>query len=274
MNKQREAIYGMRRMILEGKDTRDYVQNLSGEVLGWFLDSYCDPKQEPEEWNHDGLRMALGETFGLDGGLQELQNQGRDELATSLRSRIDSRYGEKEQQIGPEMMRFHERMIMLQIVDGQWKDHLYALDHLKEGIGLRGYGQRDPLVEYKKESYQMFQALMDRIDEEILKWIYLYQPVPVAEREAGPLGAGRRVGRGEAQAGGALGESQARRSLPRNLSFNDPTEARGAFARAEAKEAKGGGDTVTTVRRDGRKVGRNEPCPCGSGKKYKRCHGA
>jgi len=154
-------------------------------------------------------------------------------------------------------MRFHERMIMLQIVDGQWKDHLYALDHLKEGIGLRGYGQRDPLVEYKKESYQMFQALMNRIDEEILKWIYLYQPVPVSEPEAGSLGASRRgasPGRDEAQAGGPSGGGQGRGNLPRNLSFNDPTEARGAFARAEAKEAKGGSDTVTTVRRDGRKV--------------------
>jgi preprotein translocase subunit SecA len=277
MNKQREAIYGMRRMILEGKDTRDYVQNLGGEVLGWFLDSYCDSKQDPEEWNFEGLRIAVGETFGLEDAEQELQNQGRDELAATLRKRIDSRYEEKERQIGPEVMRFHERMIMLQIVDGQWKDHLHALDHLKEGIGLRGYGQRDPLVEYKKESYQMFQALMNRIDEEILKWIYLYQPVPVSEPEPGSLGAtGRRAGsgRGEAQPGGPLGGSQARGSLPRNLSFNDPTEARGVFARAEAKEAKGGGDTVTTVRRDGRKVGRNEPCPCGSGKKYKKCHGA
>ena len=102
---------------------------------------------------------------------------GRAEMAERLGERLEARYLEKEAAVGAELMLFHQRMIMLQIVDTQWKDHLYALDHLKEGIGLRGYGQRDPLVEYKKESFSMFQALMDRIDEEILRWIYLYQPV-------------------------------------------------------------------------------------------------
>ena len=107
---------------------------------------------------------------------------------------IKKRYAEREQAIGVERMLFHQRMLMLQIVDTQWKDHLYSLDHLKEGIGLRGYGQRDPLVEYKKESFQMFQDLMDRIDEEILRWSFLYQPVAAPEpasRARGRRGAGR-----------------------------------------------------------------------------------
>src|SRR6185436_3244044 len=120
--------------------------------------------------------------FGIPAGLDELKRMGHDELKQTLGARIEKRFGEKEDQIGPELLLLHSRLLMLQIVDTQWKDHLYSLDHLKEGIGLRGYGQRDPLVEYKKESYNMFQALMDRIDEEILRWVFLYQPVPVQEQ--------------------------------------------------------------------------------------------
>jgi len=159
---------------------------------------------------------------------------------------------------------------MLQIVDTQWKDHLYSLDHLKEGIGLRGYGQRDPLVEYKKESYQMFQALMDRIDEEILRWTFLYQPVapPEPEPDAGALrAAAARPREPELALAGV-------KTVPRNLSFNDPSATPSAFARkAQPREASGGTDEVQTIRREGPKVGRNDPCPCGSGKKYKKCHG-
>ena len=136
--------------------------------------------------------MALKETYGLDVPLDELQTDGpRRRWRRSFAERIQAKYEEKERQVGPELMLFHERMIMLQIVDSQWKDHLYALDHLKEGIGLRGYGQRDPLVEYKKESFDMFQALMDRIDEEILRWIFLYQPVAPPD-EAGAAGRSQR----------------------------------------------------------------------------------
>jgi preprotein translocase subunit SecA len=283
MNKQREAVYGMRRMVLEGKDTRQFVVNLSREILDWYLDNYASERDDPEQWNLDSLHLALKETYGLDVPLAEMQKLGREELAEAVSSRSRARYEEKERLIGPELMLFHQRMLMLQIVDTQWKDHLYALDHLKEGIGLRGYGQRDPLVEYKKESFNMFQALMDRIDEEILRWIFLYQPVPAAEAAgAEPSGDGGAPAGAPAP---ARGPSPARvhepelalagaRNLPRNLTFNDPTEAPSAFARAEPREARGGGDEVQTVRREGKKVGRNEPCPCGSGKKYKKCHGA
>jgi preprotein translocase subunit SecA len=156
-------------------------------------------------------------------------------------------------------------MIMLQIVDAQWKDHLYAVDHLKEGIGLRGYGQRDPLVEYKKESYTMFQDLNDRIDEEILKWVFLYQPVRTPEDAAGDA---------PPAAAPAPPPSFTPRSFARNLTLNDPSKGASAFARAEPREAQGGSDQVPTIKREGKKVGRNDPCPCGSGKKYKKCHGA
>jgi len=272
MNKQREAIYGMRRRILEGKDTREFVSELGDEVLDWFLDSYCETKRDPSDWNLEGLRVALRDTFGMTDTGPTLA-LGRDEMAAALRETLRSQYQDKEDRVGAELMRLHERMIMLQIVDHQWKDHLYALDHLKEGIGLRGYGQRDPLVEYKKESFQMFQALRDRIDEEILKWVHLYQPVPVQEPDDPERDAAAGVSRRPVSSRTPPGLG-AGRSLPRNLSFNDPTEAQGAFAGAEPKEARGGGGAVPTVRREGKKVGRNEPCPCGSGRKYKKCHGA
>jgi preprotein translocase subunit SecA len=290
MNKQRTAVYDMRRMILEGKNTRDYILNLSKEVLEWYFESYTSG-EDADKWNVEGLRVALKETYGLDVPLEELQQMGRAEMEEKFAERIQAKYEEKERQVGPELMLFHERMIMLQIVDSQWKDHLYALDHLKEGIGLRGYGQRDPLVEYKKESFAMFQALMDRIDEEILRWVFLYQAVaPPEEPPAGgqvePAGgaraaeprrapqpeAARRVREPEMALAGA-------RPMPRNLTFNNPGEllsgSRSALGAAEPEEAHGGNDaSVETVRREGKKVGRNDPCPCGSGKKYKKCHGA
>jgi preprotein translocase subunit SecA len=286
MNKQRTAVYDMRRIVLEGKNTRDHVIGLSREVLDWYLDNYAAEKQDPGEWNLEGMHLALKETFGVDVSTGELGKLGRTEMAEHLQRTIETRYGEKERAVGPELMLFHQRMIMLQIVDGQWKDHLYSLDHLKEGIGLRGYGQRDPLVEYKKESFAMFQALMDRIDEEILRWIFLYQPVPGGfpephgddEGDGGPTGPAGGSGR----PGGAPAPARVRepelamagaRGLSRNLSFNDPAVAPSAFARAQPKEAEGGSDEVQTIRREGKKVGRNDPCPCGSGKKYKKCHG-
>jgi preprotein translocase subunit SecA len=291
MNKQRQAIYEMRRIILEGKDTREYVLSLAQDVLAWYLDSYAAERQDPGEWNLEGLRLALKETFGLDVPMDEIKTMGRGEMVTALGERIKRLYEEKERQVGPELMLFHQRMIMLQIVDTQWKDHLLSIDHLKEGIGLRGYGQRDPLVEYKKESYNMFQALTDRIDEEILRWIFLYQAVPSpGDPEAGrPEASGPQeqdeAPQGRSARGPAPAPEAPRRALPfgvakpRNLTFNDPSQALSGSGstlanKGEPKEAQGGTDEVQTVRREGRKVGRNDLCPCGSGVKYKKCHGA
>jgi preprotein translocase subunit SecA len=302
MNKQREAVYGMRRIILEGqdeqgRDSRAYLLDLSREVLDWYLESYVSEKADADDWNLPGLHLALKETYGLDVPVEELAALGRSDMAERLGARIEEKYRDKELAVGPELMRFHERMIMLQIVDTQWKDHLYGIDHLKEGIGLRGYAQKDPLVEYKRESYDMFTALMDRIDEEILRWIYLYQPVPVdmapppeeepAEAPAprvrrAPAGRPAREAVREPVAIGAGGGGFAPRPQPRNLTFNDPGEALSgsrssgfAAAAAEPKEAHGGeGAPVQTYKREQPKVGRNDACPCGSGKKYKKCHGA
>ncbi len=300
MNKQRKAVYDMRRMILEGKNTREYILNLATEVRDWYLDSYTSG-DDPDKWNLEGLRVALKETYGLDLSLDDIKAMGRAEMEEAFAARILAKYEEKERQVGPELMLFHERMLMLQIVDTQWKDHLYSLDHLKEGIGLRGYGQRDPLVEYKKESFAMFQALMDRIDEEILRWVFLYQAVapPQPEEEGGEGGGStpppsELSGRGRGSQGTPIAARAAEprrtqhepelalagaRPMPRNLTFNNPGEllsgSRSALGAAEPEEAHGGNDAaVETVRREGKKVGRNDPCPCGSGKKYKKCHGA
>ena len=307
MNKQRKAIYEMRRTILEGKNARDRVLALADEVLDWYLESYTPDSQEPDKWNVSGLQIALKETFGIEAPVDQLNTMGRVEMAETFRQRARTAYEEKERTIGAEAMVFHQRMIMLQIVDSQWKDHLYALDHLKEGIGLRGYGQRDPLIEYKKESYLMYQALTDRIDEEILRWVYLYEPVRRSEGEpeeeegaappsapAGPRsprsgdGSTRRASEGSVEKPRPFKAPEPaplpQRAAPRNLTFNDPSavlsgpaSARfggGSGEAAEPREAQGGADAaVQTIRREGPKVGRNDPCTCGSGKKYKKCHG-
>jgi preprotein translocase subunit SecA len=284
MNKQRTAVYDMRRMVLEGKDTREHVMRLVDEVVEWYADSYCSEKEAPNEWSLESLQGALKETFGMDAPLAELQKLGRGEMVEKLAGAIRNRYAEREAAIGQERMLFHQRMLMLQIVDQQWKDHLYSLDHLKEGIGLRGYGQRDPLVEYKKESYQMFQALMDRIDEEILRWSFLYQPMQPPEPaegdvEEGPLVPGPRGPRHVQPAAAAVREPELAlagvKTVARKLTYNDPSAQQSAFAqKAQPREASGGSDEVQTIKREGPKVGRNDPCPCGSGKKYKKCHGS
>ena len=284
MNKQRETIYGLRRRILEGQESRQHVIDLSKEIVEWYAEEACPESADVSGWDLDRLGSSLKETFGIDVPASELAVLPRREMADVLSSRVERRYQEKEEQMGPELMLGFQRYLMLQVVDTQWKDHLYALDHLKEGIHFRAYGQRDPLVEYKKESYQMFEALTNRIDEEMLRWIYLAQPVvtpnepaptPHAMRDEEPVlvGAGAPPRRSPAAAP-SFGPT--RRPSPTQLQYNDPAQQGGAgFRSHEPREAQGGVDAdVQTVRREGPKVGRNDPCPCGSGKKYKKCHGA
>jgi preprotein translocase subunit SecA len=179
MNKQRETIYKMRKEILEGKDMKSYVQELIGTLVEWHLDSYANKEKDPEDWDVEALKQALGTQFGIN--LDDLRfdwgTLSHDELREKLLASLNSAYEEKEKILSPSRMREFERIIMLQVIDSQWKDHLLGMDYLKEGIGLRGYGQRDPLVEYKKESYDMFQAMMDRIEEESVRYLFLIQPV-------------------------------------------------------------------------------------------------
>jgi preprotein translocase subunit SecA len=199
MNKQRETIYKMRKEILEGKDMKSYVQETAETLVDWHLDSYANKDKNPEEWDVEALKQALGPQFGLN--IDELhidwQAVTYDELRDKLVGILKAVYDGKERILTPSRTREFERIIMLQVIDSQWKDHLLGMDYLKEGIGLRGYGQRDPLVEYKKESYEMFQAMMDRIEEDTIRYLYLIQPVieeELPQRRQQPLHYGQPQG--------------------------------------------------------------------------------
>ena len=258
MNKQRVAIYRLRRDILDGKEQREYILELADSILDYLLDQHLAADINVEEWDLDGFRTAVSAQYGFNAtALAQIDWDGlnRDQIKDELTKKIHEKYENKETAIGSDLMRTHERIIMLQVVDSQWKDHLYAMDHLKEGIGLRGYGQRDPLMEYKKESFSMFEAMWDRVEEEIVRVLFLLQPV----RE--PAFAARPAVR------------------PSRLSFNDPAATPSVFEGPRSvgprRESQGGVDAaVTTVKRSAAKVGRNAPCPCGSGKKYKKCCGS
>jgi preprotein translocase subunit SecA len=192
MNKQRESIYKQRREILHGKNMKEFIQELIGTLVEWMMENHTNKDKSPDDWDTEGFRKGIASQFGLD--VEELgidwDTINYDELKEKVTKALKDGYAEKEQILGEERMREFERVIMLQLTDSQWKDHLLAMDHLKEGIGLRGYGQRDPLVEYKRESYDMFQSMMDRIEEETIRYLFLLQPVKeeeIPERKEQPL---------------------------------------------------------------------------------------
>ncbi|MDP2915519.1 MAG: preprotein translocase subunit SecA [Candidatus Aminicenantes bacterium] len=182
MNKQRSTIYTQRREILDGKDMKGYVLEIVEQILDWLLDSYINKDKPADEWDIEAFRKAVGAQFGV--ALDELglkwAEVGAEEVREIVLKHLIGVYERKEAQLGPEAMREFERIILIQVIDTQWKDHLLGMDYLKEGIGLRGYGQRDPLVEYKKESFDMFQAMLDRIEDDTVRYLFLIQPV--AER--------------------------------------------------------------------------------------------
>jgi preprotein translocase subunit SecA len=277
MNKQRENIYTLRRQLLEGKinlddevvDTREYLMITSEDIIGGLVEQYAGKDADPEEWDIDGLTQAVADEFGVAPdavAALSLDDKSPDEMAGAILDFAVDEYKRKEATLDSTILRRVERDIMLQIVDAQWKDHLYSLDHLKEGIGLRGYGQRDPLVEYKKESFALFQAMKERIDEEMVRYLWRLRPVTEA-------------GTGETRAP----EVRPQRRPPQ-ITLNQPRAASPLEGLGQPAGGEGGppmpprtgGDDATprTVRRDEPKVGRNDPCPCGSGKKYKKCHGA
>ncbi len=234
-NKQRTEIYRLRRELLEGKGQREYLLQKAEELLDYLLEATCGREIEPENWQTDELRNGVLRYFGID-----VQGLGIDwkainavDLRESLRGQVLHRYEEKERAMGEEAMRQHERALLLYVIDTAWKDHLLAMDHLKEGIGLRGYGQRDPLTEYKKESFVMFGLMKERIEDEIIMNLWRMDATVVTQQK----------------------EMRVKRE--RDLVYTAP-----------AKEA------APPAQRAAARVGRNDPCPCGSGKKYKKCHGA
>jgi preprotein translocase subunit SecA len=240
MNKQRETVYSLRRSFLEGRDQKEFVLERAEATSNFLVDTHCPREQHPDQWNITQFSNEVLNQFGLDLksiGVDPLEFN-HDQLLDTMLEKIHQRYGEKEQLFGAETLRWLERHILLDIVDAQWKDHLLTLDHLKEGIGLRGYGQKDPLVEFKKEAFILFEDMMNRIDTESARFLFLMQP-------ARPQEEAKQI-------------EQRQRRQQQNLQFQ------AGPAQAEAPKPV----------RAGAKVGRNDPCPCGSGKKYKKCHGA
>jgi preprotein translocase subunit SecA len=295
MNKQRENIYTLRRQLLEGRirvdegeetlDSHGYLLQVAEDLLDDTVDRFAGQEMDVEEWDLGALRQEVSRLFALEAddyaGI-DFDRMSTGEIRDALWARIQHSYDEKEKLLGAELLRKIERDIMLQVVDAQWKDHLYSLDHLKEGIGLRGYGQRDPLVEYKRESFTLFQDMKARVEEEMVRAMWWLRPMI---SEEGP--------------GVAIRRPAPRRPTP--LILNDPSAAQASvfgagghagsgsaaavaepgvdsaspFAPSRPKPARvGGDDAIKTVKREEPKVGRNDPCPCGSGKKYKKCHGA
>jgi len=246
MNKQRATIYTLRRQLLEQTDQRGEIQSIAQNIIDYLFDQHMNLEQMPEEWDLQGLKVQIAFQFGLDlneAGI-DLNNLERDEIRAAIWQRLEQTYAEKETAIGAEAMRYYERIIMLNIVDSQWKDHLQAIDHLKEWINQMGYAQKDPLVEYKKQSFDLFEAMLDRIDIETVRSLYHLQ---VAVEEPPEQRLQRRPRRGHI-----------------------------TFTKANATASAAGEDSgkPRTVVSDHPKIGRNDPCPCGSGKKYKKCHGA
>ena len=289
MNKQREAVYGVRRQLLEGVDQRELIlEDYVGGILSSALDEFAGEKLHPDQWNLKGLDEKLVDQFGLSLTRAEIKplELARHQLGDAIFEKLKEEYEAKEKILSSATMRYHERMVMLSVIDGLWKDHLLSMDHLKEGIGLRGYAQQDPLVAYKRESYDMFEAMMLKFQEDTVRFLFRMQILgPDGEPIGGTTPQPRRP------VPPAPPVASADRPLiqdaePREISINtrQPSTTIDAlekeFQRKKQRELAvasmaGAGDASQPAqRRTGEKVGRNDPCPCGSGKKYKKCHGA
>ena len=240
MNKQRTVIYDMRREILGSQDLREMVLDFAGEVAEDLAGRFSDGETHPEEWDFEALTIAVHAQFGFRMEIPEAERTKLtpSDLADRVRTGAEAFYAKKEADYGADAIRYLERMFLLSTVDALWKDHLLSMDHLKEGIGLRGYAQKDPLKEYQREGFDLFSDLISRIKEESLKRLFL---VKVQREEEGA-------------------EMKERAAAPR--------PARVTLSRGDIKSA-----GKTTQKREGAKIGRNDPCPCGSGRKYKKCCG-
>ncbi|MDP2927571.1 MAG: preprotein translocase subunit SecA [Candidatus Omnitrophota bacterium] len=249
MNKQREIIYGQRRQILEGFSLRENIIEIISKLVQDYLKIYKQP--DSLELDSAGLISFMDLNFGLQLDAQTFNNQNAQEAKEKLTQELLVTYENKEKLIGQELLRNLERMVFLQIIDSKWKDHLYAMDSLREGIGLRAYGQRDPLIEYKHEAFGMFSQMISAIEEDAVQTIYKLEPVKT-ERFQGVFS-----------------------SLPKELSH--PELANFPVSAAQEGSAQSGvspqKQAVKPLPAHQPKVGRNDPCPCHSGKKYKKCCG-
>ena len=241
MEKQRQAIYAMRHDQMSDETApRRFVLETAEDILDWLLDTHFDPEADPLDWETDEMRTQLKHFFGLgrEDFTVDLEQDSIQDIRTELMETIREHYQTKVDRIGEVITQF-ETWICLQVIDARWKEHLYALDRLKEGIGLRGYGQRNPLVEYKRESFEMYQEVHERICGEVVRYAFQLEPMSQEERQA------------------QLAQQQAETKRVQRV----------------AAAAGGPSPSTETVIRQKKKVGRNSPCPCGSGRKYKKCCG-
>lgn len=254
MNKQREVIYEQRREVLEGENLKENIFDMIDDIFDESFNAYIDPEAYPEDWNMEGLKEWISRLFSikisLDGKKSlkiesqpqwEIAELTSEELRDSLVKAIKETYKLRETQIGHERIRWLEKRVMLYVIDTIWKDHLLSMDHLKEGIGLRGYAQKNPLNEYKREGYEMFMGMIQRIKEGIMEYLFRVQ---VASQEE------------------------------EMMAFMPRPQQKMIERHGDMPESRGGTGVQTTVKRETEKIGRNQPCPCGSGKKYKKCCGA
>jgi preprotein translocase subunit SecA len=281
MNKQRETIYGIRRSALEGKDQRDYVLGIAEDVARELVNTFCPREQHPDQWNTTQFLAEMNAQFGIDAKAAGADpgTLTHDALSDAAAEAVNTRYAEKETQFGADLMRWLERRIILDVVDSQWKDHLLSLDHLKEGIGLRGYGQKDPLVEFKKEAFTLFEDMMARIDNETVRYLFHIQvqqgepPQQLEQRPEPPrpprADARNAMASAAARASSGDGEPQHLPSVAREIERKQARQQRDLQYQTGPAQAE-----APKPVRAAAKVGRNDPCPCGSGKKYKKCHGA
>jgi preprotein translocase subunit SecA len=294
MNKQRQAVYGMRRQLLEGVDQTERVKEIIQGIVASFSDIRCPEKAHISAFDLTGLQSDVLSQFGVKIDLEQLNGLLKQEIEDHINDLLERRFKEKEELIGPENMREAERVVMLNVIDNQWKDHLLSMDHLKEGIGLRGYGQKDPLIEYKKESFELFQDMMDRIEDETIRYLFFLQvagpggPGPDGDGGGGPLGKPKpllpfsededeedeeEVDDEEALVGANAEQRRAAQSAVEDFTRNIQRKKDKEMAELQFV----GGSGTTTEKKQAtsdKKAGRNDPCPCGSGKKYKKCHGA
>jgi len=287
MNKQREAVYGLRHQLMEGVEqklliTEDYVST----ILSNILDEFAPEKVHPEHWKIDEIFTQVFDIFGAKlEGVFDPTELNRHELGDAIFNTINARYDVKEKILGEPQLRYHERVVMLSVLDALWKEHLLNMDHLKEGIGLRGYAQQDPLVEYKKESFELFETMMMRFQEDTCRNLFRMQilapdgtPIDTLEQLL-TLQAGH-SGQPPMQQQLPMGAQQEQQQAPPTVPTRAPSTTIDALEREfqrnkqrdlEAAKHAGGSTTDTaTQRRTGTEIGRNDPCFCGSGKKYKK----
>lgn len=255
MNKQREVIYAERRAVLEGENLKDEIYNMIEEVVKDAIAAYLITDKDYKEPNFWGFKDFIKSKFSLNMDNLEIEKMNNDEIEELIINKLKEIYENKEKNITPDVMRYIERTVMLQVIDSKWKDHLYGMDNLREGIGLRAYGQKDPLVEYQHEGYAMFSEMINSIKEEVLEFVFKIQgagPKKVASVFSG---------------------------IPQEFIHPEMASLDKRIVQKESEESTGPmpanypRDNAPTYERSAPKVGRNDLCPCGSGKKYKKCCG-